>query len=140
MSRVVLASLTLIVVAGLGVPALGQQTLHFRAALTGAEEVPPVSTAASGRLGLKVKADRTEIEFELEIENATNILAANGAHLHCGVRGVNGPIVAFLSGVITGGLDGRVEIQAVLTDANITNPACGSTIAALVQAMQEGRV
>lgn len=138
MSRLTL--LCIVIVLGMvSVPALGQ-SLEFKAELRGGEEVPPVSTAASGEVKLRVNGARTEIAFELEIKGATNILSAAGAHLHCGAQGVNGPVVAFLAGPVTGGFDGQVEIKAVLTDANITNPACGSTIAALVQSMQDGRV
>ncbi|HKZ55874.1 MAG TPA: CHRD domain-containing protein [Anaerolineales bacterium] len=112
--------------------------LRFEARLTGAREVPPVVTNTSGRAEFKVNSARTEIQFELKISKATDILAAAGAHIHCGAKGVNGPIVAFLAGPVTGGFDGKVEIEATLTQANITNTACGATISALVQSMLHG--
>ena len=61
-----------------------------------------------------------------------------GAHIHCAPEGENGPVATFLAGAFPGGLDGKVEIEATLTDANIINPACGSTLAELVQAMEAG--
>jgi hypothetical protein len=47
--------------------------------------------------------------------------------------------VAFLAAEVSGGFDGKVSIEATLTAANITNPACGATIADLVQSMRDGK-
>ena len=116
----------------------GDDDREFKAVLTGANEVPPVPTAASGKAEFEVNRDQTKIKFELKIRNATNILGAAGAHIHCGEEGVNGPVVVFLAGPVGGGFDGKVEIEATLTDANIVNTACGATIAALVQSMMDG--
>src|SRR5574341_1670819 len=147
MSRFALLCVVMLAVAGLGLPALGQGSQVFRAEMSGAEEVPPNTSVATGRVKLRANPELTAIDFELEIRDATNILSAAGAHLHCGVRGVNGPVVAFLAGAVPGltggapgGFDGRVEVRAVLTVDNITNTSCGATIADLVQAMRDGRV
>lgn len=147
MSRSVPLYLVALLVAGLSLPALGQGSQVFRAEMSGTEEVPPNASAATGRVKLRVNPELTEIDFELEIRDATNILSAAGAHLHCGERGTNGPVVVFLAGVVPGmtggapgGFDGRVEVKAVLTADNITNTACGATIADLVQSMRDGRV
>jgi len=140
MKRFALLGATLLGLVALSTVAFGQGTLTFKAEMTGAEEVPPVSTAASGVVRLQVNPERTQIAFDLDIRDATNILGAAGAHLHCGTRGTNGPIVAFFAGVVTGGLDGRIEIKGTLNVDNITNPACGATIALLAQAMLDGRV
>lgn len=117
MKRFALLSLTLLAVVALTTVAFGQGTLTFKAEMTGAEEVPPVSTAATGTVRLQVNSERTQIAFDLDIRDATNILGAAGAHLHCGTRGTNGPIVAFFAGVVTGGLDGRIEIKGTLNVA-----------------------
>ena len=111
----------------------------FEAELTGAEEVPAVVTDTTGEAKFDVNFDETEIEFELEIEDAEGILAG-GAHLHCAPAGFNGPVVVFLAGAVPGGFDGEVQIEATLTVANIVNTSCGSTIAALVQSMRDGDV
>src|SRR5712692_2036529 len=137
---VALVAVTTLVTLGLLTLAFGQDSREFKAELSGAEEVPPVATAATGEVKFRVNSARTEIVFELEIKDATKILGVAGAHLHCAPRGANGPIIAFLAGPVSGGFDGKVEIKAVLTQANITNPSCGTTIAAIVQAMQDGRV
>jgi hypothetical protein len=74
---------------------------EFKAKLTGAEEVPPVDTAARGQVELKVNRDQTQIEFDLTIERATAILCSR-AHIHCAPKVQNGPVVAFLAGPVTG--------------------------------------
>ena len=137
---VALVALPTLAVLGLSTLTFGQESREFKAELSGAEEVPPVVTAATGEVQFRVNAAQTEIAFELEIKNGTAILGAAGAHLHCARRGVNGPIIAFLAGPVQGGFDGKVAIKAVLTQANITNQSCGTTIAASVQAMRDGRV
>lgn len=143
MKRFALLGTTLLAVVALSAVAFGQGTLTFKAEMTGAEEVPPVSTAATGVVRLMANQDRTQIDFDLDIRNATKILGAAGAHLHCGVRGQNGPIVAFLAGLFPGGLDGRVEGKGVITQQNIVTNACSpaiTTIEALIQAMVDGRI
>ena len=123
-----------------GTPGLADDDdeLEFKADLTGAEEVPPVDTDTTGEAEFEVNWAQTEIEFELEVEDGVDILAKPGAHIHCAPAGENGPIVAFLASDVPGGFDGEVEIKATLTDANIVNDACGTTIAALVQSMRDG--
>lgn len=109
-------------------------SLEFKAKLTGDQEVPPVETPARGEAKLEVNEDQTKIEYELrakspkENEDRIGLLGAAGAHIHCAPVGVNGPIAAFLSGVITGGVDGKVKIKATLTDANIVENTCSETI------------
>jgi CHRD domain-containing protein len=70
---------------------------QFKARLTGYEEVPPVSTGASGRFRARIADDQGSIDFELTyggIEGG-NVLFA---HIHVGQRGVNGGVSAFFCG------------------------------------------
>lgn len=143
MKRFALLGVTLLAVVALSTVAFGQGTLTFKADLTGAEEVPPVSTQATGAVRLMANQERTQIAFDYDIRNATNIFGAAGAHLHCGARGTNGPVVVFLAGVFPGGLDGRAEGRGVLTQDNIQTNTCSpaiTTVAALIQAMVDGRI
>jgi hypothetical protein len=81
------------------VPALGglPAQSNFRAHLSGANEVGPVDTNAQGQVTFKLSDDETSLDYKLI---ATNILEVSQAHIHCGVPGVNGPVVVFLYGFI----------------------------------------
>lgn len=116
--------------------------LQFEARLTGEEEVttPPggVDTRTRGSAGFEFNDARTELEFELEVEDGIRVTQA---HIHCAPAGENGPIVVFLAGFHDRGwdVDGDWIGDATATDANITNTACGSTLAQLAEAMAQGR-
>lgn len=58
------------------------------APLTGAQEVPPVSTAASGRSTITVGTDRS-------VTGSVIVTGMEGtaAHIHQGVAGSNGPVI-----------------------------------------------
>lgn len=74
----------------------------------------------------------------MKITNGNDILGVAGAHIHCAPAGANGPVVAFLAAPVPGGFDGKVDVGATLTNANIINPACGATVAELLDAMAAG--
>lgn len=114
----------------------GFSDAEFKAELSGANEVPPVESDASGEA--KFETDGSTLAYELEFEDATDMLAEAGAHIHCGSADENGPVVVFLAGVIPGGVDGDAEVKATLSDANIVNDACGATISELVDSMRAG--
>lgn len=58
------------------------------ATLSGTEEVPPVSTKASGKSTIAV-ADDKSISGTVTISDMT----ATAAHIHQGVKGKNGPVI-----------------------------------------------
>lgn len=126
------------VVAGVLMGAGGGSGRNFHADLSGDQEVPPVVTDTSGKANFHADRAETEIRFRLSLKNGEDLLGVAGAHIHCAAAGANGPVVAFLAAAVPGGLDGKVDIRATLTDANIVNPACGSTIAELLDSMQAG--
>lgn len=108
----------------------------FKAELAGSNEVPPVETDTTGEAKFTVLGDA--IDFELEVEDAVDILGAAGAHIHCAPAGQNGPVVVFLAGPVSGGFDGELEVKSSLTAANIVDDACGATVGELVQSMRDG--
>lgn len=61
--------------------------------LSGAEEVPPVETAASGHLRVRPAGIAGRMAYHLSV---TDIVSVTAAHLHRGPRGTNGPVVAGL--------------------------------------------
>ena len=62
----------------------------FEANLSGASEVPPVNTNASGRAVLAVSADGTTLHYRVMLHDITGVTAA---HIHEGAAGSNGSSV-----------------------------------------------
>jgi hypothetical protein len=69
----------------------------MKARLSGFQEVPAISTQASGSLRLKVNDAGTTITFELTYANLEGG-AASAAHIHFAQPGVNGAPIAWLCG------------------------------------------
>lgn len=113
----------------------------YVAKLNGANQVPPVSGSSTtggdqrymywsgsttpwgtgvgttGNFLMKVSDDKNAVHFVLDLKNGRNI---TDAHLHCAVRGKNGPVVLPLFGKITGGVNVHGELTSLmLTDANV---------------------
>ena len=96
---------------------------HFEARLLGANEVPPVSTQASGRLRATLNHDETELTFSLSWENLTADAAV--AHIHFGPSRVNGGVMVFFCG--GGGqpacpMGASATITGTITAANVVGP------------------
>jgi hypothetical protein len=139
-----LAALVVVALAVAGTAAFatgGDGKKKFSAKLTGFQEVPAISTAASGTF--RATLDGEELSYTLSysgIEGGT----AFAAHIHLGQPGVNGGISAFLCG---GGdkpacpaTEGTVA--GVIDPADIVGPA-GQGIAPgefdeLIRAMRAG--
>ena len=104
----------------------------FWAGLEGEFEVPPTSTNASGIAMLKNTQD--SIWYMINVTNIDNVTAA---HIHSGILGENGPIVATL-------LDVDVPIENVngtLSQGNLTanmleGPLLGKQLSDLTMNMQ----
>jgi CHRD domain-containing protein len=67
---------------------------RLRTKLAGFNEVPIVSTEASGRLMAQISKDEQSIEYSLTINDLQGIVAQ--AHIHLAQRDVNGGIVLWL--------------------------------------------
>ena len=80
------------------------------AELTGAQEVPPVTTKASGKSTIKV-ADDKSVGGSVTIDGMT----ASAAHIHQGAKGANGPVIIPLTK--TSDKVFTVPANARLTDA-----------------------
>ncbi len=81
--------------------------IHLTAALTGADNVPVISTTASGTGSFVLSDDRTELKYTLTYHGLSGTIT--GGHFHMGRAGVNGPVVknygtsgAPASGTVTG--------------------------------------
>jgi hypothetical protein len=111
----------------------------FQARLTGDQEVPPVATDTTGRFEILFANDLAAGEYTLRVESG---LRLQQAHLHCGPAGSNGPVIVFLAGNHASGwdVDGKWVSNATVTNANITNTACGMTLEAIAEAARNGNV
>jgi hypothetical protein len=110
---------------------------NFVATLSGAEEVPPVETLARGQAVFQLSKDGTELSYRLIAANIENAVAA---HIHVGVEGANGPVVAFLFGPAApgGGRFDGVLAEGTITSANLVGPLAGQPLSALIAAMEAG--
>jgi len=132
----------LILIAFLAVSSIAHagDELEFRARLSGDEEVPNVVTDTTGKFKIEFNDGLTKAEFELDVEDGDLV---RRAHIHCARAGENGPIVVALlehknGGVSTVRLSEDLELEATITNASISNDACGETLADLAQSMRDG--
>lgn len=65
-------------------PMMGEQTV----ALSGANEVPAVTTTASGTAKVTIKDDRS-----VKVEVAVSGMTPTASHIHMGAPGTNGPVI-----------------------------------------------
>lgn len=112
----------------------------LKARLSGENEVPPViDQGTTGKFEIQFNRDLTAGEYTLRINSGVRVTQA---HFHCGVAGVNGPVIVFLAGFHDRGwdVDGKWVSDATITNANIVNTACGSTLAEIVHQAKLGNV
>ena len=129
---------------GINEPSGGQANPGPTAPQTGAVSNP----ATIGDLSIQFAPDFTYATYTLRVFNGVGITQA---HFHCGVPGINGPIVTFLFGLNAAGVSANgVLASGILTNANIvpgvdfaSNPSCGLTINnldSLNAAMRAGKI
>ncbi len=112
-SWIVLAALVVVGCAGMG----GGDGASLR--MTGAEEVPPVQTTASGTGTVTVASDRA-VSGKFKLENGSQMTAA---HIHEGAPGANGPVIITLRKVADN--EWEVPAGAKLTEAQHENYKAG---------------
>lgn len=114
--------------------------LNFRAHLSGGEEVPPVTTEATGQAIFQLSKDGTELSYKLIVANIQNV---SMAHIHVAPEGVNGPVVVWLypSGPPPQLIPGRssgILGEGVITSDNLVGPLVGHSLSDLVELIQAG--
>jgi hypothetical protein len=142
------AALTLVTM--LGAPALAVADGEtFKARLMGFQEVPAISTEASGEFTAKLSEDETSIEYELSYENLTGTVSQG--HIHLAQRSVNGAIIVWLCQTTTPFVDPTGlaptcpqsgTVTGTITAANVIMQAAqgiaAGEFAELVEAMRAG--
>jgi hypothetical protein len=66
--------------------------IHFTAILTGAENVPPITTTANGTGSFTLNDDRTQLTYVITYQGLSGALSVGG-HFHLGTTGRNGSVI-----------------------------------------------
>jgi hypothetical protein len=113
---------------------------EFRADLSGADQVPPVTSSASGHAEFRVSEDALSIDYDLHVANIENVTMA---HIHLAPAGQSGPVVAWLyppgppPEPIPGRSDGRLATGTITAD-ELRGPLEGQPLDELVEAIRRG--
>ena len=132
---------TLGVIAPIPNEAIAQQQQQgnqdFDVILTGAAEVPPIQTSASGFAELGVMDGGNRVEYDII---AINIDKVTQAHIHQGTSSEAGPVVAtlFNASTPTGPTSGELT-DGFITSANLEGPLQGKQLSDLIALIQNGQ-
>jgi CHRD domain len=112
--------------------------------LHGYEEVPAVSTTATGDFEARISKDGSRIDWELSYEDLEG--AVQQAHIHFGQKGVNGGISVFLCTNLGNGPAGMqacppspAKISGTIFAADVS-PNIPATAAARTQGINTGEI
>ncbi|HEY6572482.1 MAG TPA: CHRD domain-containing protein [Candidatus Eisenbacteria bacterium] len=111
----------------------------YNAHLSGNEQVPARATHATGQAIFKLNADRTELQFRINVSNIENVVSAR---LHLAPAGQTGPEIAVLFGPVApgGGKSAGTLVTGALAATNLTGDMAGKTLADLAAEIEAGRV
>jgi hypothetical protein len=120
---------TSLLVAALGTVGTAARAQSIDIMLTGYQEVPPVSSAASGRFKAKIDDKTGTIDYELSYADLVGTVTMG--HIHFGRRAVNGGIMVWLCQTATNpdptGLSPTCPqsgtVTGTLAAANVIGPA-----------------
>lgn len=115
--------------------------LHLSASLGGAQEVPAVETSSTGYITLQNFKASQQLSYMLEVYDGEDI---NAAHLHCGEKGENGPVVVDLFNGPQQDINGMLA-QGMINpgDIKVAGENCDpmiKTVDDLVYAIEQGSV
>ncbi|MGH2541299.1 MAG: choice-of-anchor B family protein, partial [Ardenticatenaceae bacterium] len=103
--------------------------------LRGENEVPPVTTDASGVAIFKPVAGDSALFFRLTVRDIPDITAA---HIHCGAAGTNGPVGVTIPLSNPQPIPGGTRYQGVLTTPDGGNGCGWSTMADVLAGLDSG--
>ena len=123
-------------VARVTITRISDRAKKFRAGLSGVSEVPMVQTVAGGRADFKLKMD--ELDYKLDVDF---IVGVTQAHIHMGPPNANGPIVAFLFGLMPpgGAVHDRLA-EGTLTEADLVVGPLSGNFPGFVNALRNGNL
>ena len=114
------------------------QGATFHAALSGNEAVPPVDTPAHGTATFVLSKSGKSLSYTLSVADIEDVTMA---HIHIGPVGKEGPVAVWLypskpPAMLKKGKFSGVLAKGVITQANLTGPLKGKTIADLVDQIE----
>ena len=133
MSLIIIAAalFSLLVVANTQSNFIYAQNEKFKAKLKGESEVPPVTSAATGKAKFKVNDDTITSNI-----NITGITDVTMAHIHAGIKGQNGePVVDLLKTGNQNKTEGGIIIKGQIKVSDLQGPMAGKTLQDLQTAM-----
>jgi hypothetical protein len=108
----------------------------FKAKITGKEEVPAVTTAATGYAVFKLSEDGKQITYTLKVKGMENVAAA---HIHAGKMGADGGVVVGLfAGPKKEGKFSGLLAKGTIMDKDLVGPLAGKKVADLVTMIKDG--
>ena len=112
--------------------------VRFRATLAGAEEVPPVTTTASGTADFTLSRTNDTLFVNITVAGLSNV---RFGHFHTGACGANGAVVAFLVDppTLAGPQTGRIGKQFI-TAANLSGTLLNQPLTALIDQIRAGTI
>jgi hypothetical protein len=112
--------------------------VKFRATLVGTEEVPPVTTTATGSAEFTLSRTNDTLFVNVTVNGLNNM---RFGHFHAGARGANGAVVAFVvdGPTVAGPSNGRVGKQFI-TASNLSGALAGQPLTALIDQMRAGGI
>jgi hypothetical protein len=135
-------AISLLAIAGSGFAVISSNTAfaqqqHFTAKLSGANEVPPITSAASGMAAFDLNAAGTQMKYTLNVTNINHVIAA---HIHMGSSTANGPIVVnlFIPSKATGKVDGTLA-QSSINSTSLIGPLKGKQMTDLLKLINGGQ-
>lgn len=134
MRRFCLLVATLLVIGAAPALAVGNGST-FIAHLEGDNEIPAVDSQARGQLILDVDRGGEAISYTLIASNIDDVVQA---HIHLGGSDVNGPVVAFLFGPVTGMDNNGILSRGTITASDLIGPLAGASLDELLAAMDSG--
>ncbi len=110
--------------------------ISFSAKLSGAAEVPTVTTSASGRAVFSADVKTEKIRYMVRVKDIEDVTMA---HIHLGAKGKNGPPIAMLHvrSMKKGKFSG-VLARGIITKKDLMGPYKGKTVKDLVREMETG--
>jgi len=110
----------------------------YKAELSGSNEVPPVTTSATGVANFKFNVTDGIPALNYQV-NVTNMSGITGAHVHIRMEGNSGPVVATLfAGPATGKVNGLLAKGAVKS-TDLQGPLKGHPLNDLLSHLDQHR-